>query len=294
MAKTIIVFVFAIGFIFLSAGYSLAEKDTLLIGLLPEENVFRYMERHKPLESYLSEKLGIKVKFTILSRYGDIIDMFTKREMDGAFFGVFTAVLAQKKLDVQPLARQVNPDGSTTSEGYIFARKDSGITTLKDMKGKRIAFVDRATATGYIFAISFLKENGITNIDKFFSEYFFTGSNDSAVYAVLDRRADIGVVKGRIFDRLSANDPLIKEEIFIIVKSAPLPDMTLCLRKDIAPEIRDKIKDVLLNMHEDPKGREVLKKLGAIRFISSETADFKPVMNLIKKAGINLKDYKYR
>ncbi|MBI4824355.1 MAG: phosphate/phosphite/phosphonate ABC transporter substrate-binding protein [Nitrospirae bacterium] len=294
MTKNIIVLIFAISFIFLCSGYSLAEKDTLLIGLLPEENVFRYVERHKPLESYLSEKLGIKVKFTILQRYADIIDMFTKREMDGAFFGVFTSVLAKKKLGVQPLARQVNIDGSTTSKGYIFARKDSGITTLKDMKDKRIAFVDKATATGYVFAIAFLRENGITDIDKFFSGLDFTGSHDSTVYAVLDKRADIGVVKSRIFDRLSAKDPLIKEETFIIAKSTDLPDMTLCLRKDIAPEIKEKIENTLLNMHEDPKGREVLKKLGAIRFILATEADFKPVINLIKKAGINLESYKYR
>jgi ABC-type phosphate/phosphonate transport system substrate-binding protein len=41
-------------------------EDEFLIGLIPEENIFRAIQKHRPLEAYLSEKLGVKVKFTIL------------------------------------------------------------------------------------------------------------------------------------------------------------------------------------------------------------------------------------
>ncbi len=269
-------------------------KSEILIGLIPEENIFRQMDRYRPLGEYLTKRLNIKVRFTILSRYGDIIDRFKARGLDGAFFGAFTGVLAMERLGVEPLVRPVNLDGTSTAEGYIFVRSDSEIKSLKEMKGKTIAFVDRATATGYIFAIAFLKEHGIDNPHRYFREYYFTGSHDSALLSVLDGRADIGVAKSTIIKKRFKKEPFMEKEITIIARSVPLPDVTLCLSKGIDPSLREKIKKILLEMDRDPEGRIVLQKLEASRFISSSKEDFIPVYNLIKKAGIDLKTYRYR
>jgi ABC-type phosphate/phosphonate transport system substrate-binding protein len=58
-----------------------SEKDSrepmLVIGLVPEQHIFEQLERYKPLASYLSEKIGMKIKLKILSRYGNIVDNFS-------------------------------------------------------------------------------------------------------------------------------------------------------------------------------------------------------------------------
>ncbi len=269
-------------------------KAEILIGLIPEENIFRQMDRYRPLGDYLSNKLNIKTRFTILSRYGDIIDRFLIRNLDGAFFGAFTGVLAIEKLKVEPIVRLQNIDGTTTAEGYIIVRKDSGIKDIKDMKGKTIAFVDRATATGFLFAIAYLKEHGIDNPFSYFKDYYFTGSHDSALLSVLDGRADIGVVKSTIVKERIRREPLIENEISIIARSIPLPDVTLCLSKKLDSALRDKIKRILITMDSDPEGIKVLERLGASRFINASSEDFIPVYNLLKKADINLKTYRYK
>jgi len=269
-------------------------KNEILIGLIPEENIFRQMDRYRPLGDYLSNKLNIKTRFTILSRYGDIIDRFLIRNLDGAFFGAFTSVLAIEKLKVEPVVRLQNIDGTTTAEGYIIVRKDSGIKDIKDMKGKTIAFVDRATATGFLFAIAYFKEHGIANPFSYFKEYYFTGSHDSALLSVLDGRADIGVVKSTIVRERIRREPLIENEISIIARSMPLPDVTLCLSKKLDSALRDKIKRILITMDRDPEGIKVLERLGASRFINASKEDFIPVYNLLKKADINLKTYRYK
>lgn len=269
-------------------------QNEMLIGLIPEENIFNQMERYRPLADYLSGKIGVKVKLTILSRYGSIVDSFVTRKMDGAFFGIFTGVLAMEKLGVEPVARPLNLDGKSTVNSYIFVKKDSGIKTVKDMRGKRIVFVDKLTATGYLFAIAFLREKGVQDIDKYFGEYFFTGSHGSAVYSVLDNRADIGSAKSKVFNRMVEKDPAIKDELNIIAKSDEFPDTTLCIRKDLPSEIKTKIKQVLLNMDRDPEGNEILKKFGALKFIDADKKDFQPFFELAKKAGINIKNYRYK
>jgi phosphonate transport system substrate-binding protein len=267
-------------------------QEEILIGLIPEQNIFKQMDKYKPLAAYLSEKAGIKIRLTILSKYGDIVDRFVSRNMDGAFFDALTGAMAMNKLGVEPIARPVNLDGTATVRSYIFSRSDSKINSVKDMKGKKVAFVDRATATGYLFAIAFLRENGVRDIDRYLGEYFFTGSHDSAIYSVLDGRAEIGSAQSTIFDMLVAKDPTINKELNIIAKSGEFPETTLCLRKNISPKIKSSITDILLNMNNDAQGKEILKKFGILKFIKADAKDFAPVFNLADRAGIDIKGYK--
>ncbi len=60
-------------------------QKELLIGLIPEQNVYRQRERYLVLRKCLSERLGTTVNFISLSRYGNIIDRFVVEKMDGAF-----------------------------------------------------------------------------------------------------------------------------------------------------------------------------------------------------------------
>ena len=106
------------------------QKESIIIGLLPEMNVFKQKKRFAPLADYLSEHMGITVKMTMLSRYGNIIERIKKDDVDGAFLGSFTGGLAISQLGVIPLARPINMDGTSTYFGYIFARKDSNIGRL--------------------------------------------------------------------------------------------------------------------------------------------------------------------
>jgi ABC-type phosphate/phosphonate transport system substrate-binding protein len=66
------------------------EERHLLIGLIPEQNMFNQLNRYEPLAIYLSKKIRVKIKLKILTRYGDIIDNFISAGLDAAFFGSFT------------------------------------------------------------------------------------------------------------------------------------------------------------------------------------------------------------
>ncbi|MBI5076256.1 MAG: phosphate/phosphite/phosphonate ABC transporter substrate-binding protein [Nitrospirae bacterium] len=279
--------------VLLSPARAFAEEE-ILIGLIPEENIFTQMDRHRPLAAYLTKKLGTGIRFTILSRYGDVLDRFMSRKMDGAFFGVFTSVLAMEQLDAEPIVHPVNLDGASAVQSYIFVRKDSNIQSIQDMKGKKIAFVDRATVTGYLYALSFLRERGVQDINTFFREVSFTGSHGSTIYAVLDGRADIGTAKSKIFQQLVKKDYSIKEELVILAKSREFPDTTLFLRKDLSSAKRQQIRDILLNMDKDAEGREALKKLESMMFVEAKTSDFQPFFEIARKSGITVKTYKYK
>ncbi len=269
-------------------------RSELVIGLIPEMNIFEQKARFRLLGDYLGRKIGVPVRFTILSRYGNILERFEAEKMDGAFFGSFTGALAIVRLGVIPLARPVNLDGSSTYHGHIFVRKESGIHTAADMRGKRMAFVDRATTAGYVFPLAWLREHGIPGPDGFFSEYYFTGSHDAAVMAVLDKKADVGVAKHSVFDRVRRDNPRIEREIAVLANSPPVPSNGLCVRPDMEPDLREALRRALLDLAGDPTGDAVLARFGALRFVETSADDYRPVFELMKRAGIDPKKYEYR
>ncbi|KPK00483.1 MAG: hypothetical protein AMJ60_01150 [Desulfobacterales bacterium SG8_35] len=268
-------------------------EGSLVIGLLPEMNVFKQKQRFKPLAAYLSERLGITVRLTILSSYGEIIERIKEGDVDGAFLGSFTGALAITQLGVLPLARPINMDGTSTYYGQIFVRYDSNIKSVADMKGKSLALVEKATTAGYLFPVAWLKRNGVEDINTYFSDHFFTGSHDAAVDAVLNSKADVGAAKNTIYDGMRKLNPQIDNELIILASSPRVPSNGLCVRKDLAPQYKEQVKDLLINLHQDQEGIEVLQKLGAKRFVETSREDYQPVLDLAKEAGIDLGKYVY-
>jgi phosphonate transport system substrate-binding protein len=266
----------------------------VVIGLIPELNIFRQRARFTLLGEYLARKIGVPVRFTMLSRYGNILESFESERLDGAFFGSFTGALAVERLGVVPLARPVNLDGTSTYHGYLFVRKDGGIHDAAGMRGKRMAYVERATTAGYVFPLAWLREHGIHGEATFFGERWFTGSHDASISAVLERQADVGAAKHSVYDRIRAENPRVDRELLILASSPPVPSNGLCVRPDLPADLREALRRALLDLETDPGGPQVLAQFGALRFIETTAGDYAPVVDMAKKAGIDLKRYQYR
>jgi phosphonate transport system substrate-binding protein len=250
------------------------QPKELLLGIEPEHNIFDQMERYRYLADYLSDQLGVKVKLTIMSRYGEVIKRFKTLKLDGAFLTSYTATMGIKELHLVPVTNSVNPSGESTSQGYIFVRKDSGIRNVMDMKGGNIVFVDPATMEGYLFPLAFLQQHGVKDINKFFQRQYFSGSHVSAIFAVLDGRADIGAAKDTFYNDLVSKDPSIEQELEIVARSPKVPEVTLCIKSEIDQDLRENLGHVLVNMDKTPDGIKVLQKFKAIRFVNSSKEDF--------------------
>jgi phosphonate transport system substrate-binding protein len=269
------------------------EGRSITIGLIPEQNIFRQMERYEPLAAYISKKIGVKIKLKVLPRYGNIINNFVSEGMDGAFFGSFTYSMAHAKLGVEALARPENGEGISTYHGLMFVRKDSLIKTAEDMRGKRFAFVDKATTAGYLLPLAYFKKHGIDNYRSYLKETYFAGTHEDAIYDVLNKKADIGAAKNTIFYRLAKTDDRLVKELLILEKSPDVPENGLAVRKDFDNSLKIKLKETLLNMHNDPAGKDILNKFGARRFIETADKDYSPVFTYARGIGLNLAVYDY-
>ena len=269
-------------------------RPSITIGLIPERNIFTQLDRYEPLAEYLSKRIGADIKLKVLTRYGNIVDNFVSAGLDGAFFGSFTYTLAHAKLGVEPIARPETVDGISTYYGLIMVRKDGGIKTAQDMKGKIFAFVDRATTAGYLLPLAYFKENGIDDYQTFLRETYFAGTHEAAIYDLLNKKADICAAKDTVFTRLAAKDRRLNTELVLLARSPDVPENGLALRKNFDGAIKNELKKALLSMDKDPEGLDVLKKFGARKFIETTNNDYASVFKYVKQIGLNLSNYNYR
>jgi phosphonate transport system substrate-binding protein len=264
---------------------------TLVIGLIPEHNVFKQLERYKPLAEYISKETGIGIELKMLSRYGNIIRNFESMGLDGAFFGSFTYALAHTRLNVETALRPESPEGVSSYYGMIFVRKESGISSIEQMKGKRFAFVDKATTAGYLLPLRYFKENGIEDFEQYLSETYFTGTHEDAIFDVLNKRADIGAAKDTVFYRLARSNPRILNELTILARSTRVPENALAFRSDLDQDARSALKKAFLDMSDNPDGIQVLNTFGAARFIETTNEDYRSVFEYAESAGLDLATY---
>ncbi len=265
----------------------------LMIGLIPEQDIFIQKKRYEPLLAYLSEQLDVPIETTILSRYGNIIDNFSELSLDGAFFGSFTGAMAIMKLGVEPLARPQYIGGASTYYGMVFVKKGSGIRTAEDMRGKQLVVVDRATTAGYLLPLAYFKSLGIEDYESWFKEYYFSGTHEDAINDVLNGKADIGAAKNTVFYRMAAENKQISKELEILATSPHVPANGLAVRNDLPEELKKSLQMLLLDMHNNKQGREILDGLTIERFIGTSEEDYQPVLDYATDIGLDLKTYNY-
>ncbi len=268
------------------------EPLKIKIGLIPEQDIRTMATRYEPLAEYLSKKLNFKVTLIYLDNYGEVCDKFIYKQLDAAFFGSFSYALTRAKVQVEPIAR---PDyqGTSTYRGLIVVREDSKIKNVEDMKGKRLALVHRATYAGYLYPLFYFKEHGIRDLEGYFSKVTFTGGHDDAIFALLRGEADIAAPKDLVYQRIIKENPDLQKKLVILSFSEPVPSNALCVSKDLDPVLKNKLKDILLNLHNDEGAKPALVSLGASKFVDTKDEDYRHLYRIINALGIDLNTYPY-
>lgn len=262
------------------------------IGLVPEEDIRRMAQRYQPLVEYLSGKINQKVVLVFLDSYGEICDKFIYKQLDAAFFGSFSYSLTHVKAGVEPIARP-DYDGVSTYRGLIVVRPDSNINSVSDMKGKRLALVHRATYAGYLYPLYYFKKHEVENLQDHFSKVIYAGSHDKAIYSLLRGEVDVAAPKDLVYQRIIKENPGLEKKLVILSASGPVPSNTLCVRKDIDAALKNRLKEILLNLDNEPDAAPVLEALGALRFIETKDADYQNLYDTVKALGIDLNAHPY-
>lgn len=227
-----------------------AQLSALRVGLIPSEDSRAMLASSQQLLDSLEKNLGMKVQGFVAADYNGVIEAMRANHVEVAYLGPFSYVLGATVAPIEAFATaETSKSGRTFYHSQIIARKDSGIKEVSDLKGKTLAFVDPSSTSGHLFPKAGLIKLGI-DPEKFFGRVLFTGSHDSNALAVANKRVDAATIADRIFDAAVQKNLVKREDIQVVWSSDPIPESPTVWRKNLPPELKEKIRTAFLNIRD--------------------------------------------
>ena len=238
------------------------EEKVIKMGFVPLKNSEQLVEDVKPIADYLSQKMGVKVEAFTASNYIGVVEGIGSGSVDFGIIPPFSAVLAQKQSNAQPLLASKGKTGKSGYTAELYVRKDSGIKSLEDVKGKKVAFVDPSSSSGYIYPGAMLVKAGI-NLDKDIS-YQFSGGHDKSLQLLLNKDVDVIATFDGVEERYAKDFPAALTDIEKLASSDTIPGIMVTASSKMDKDLQEKLKQALLDMEKDPKMKELFTKMFSI------------------------------
>lgn len=200
------------------------DKPILRFGYMICDSLKLSEERFAPFTSYLEKKLGRRVEM-ILKNTFEMESLVKNKEIDFFHVNSIVAILLKEKYKADLLAIDIRGKHGYKATGTIIARKDSGIKTIEDMRGKSMVFGPALAPFGYMAQYALLLENDFDPETDFSSYTIPSGSakHDKVIYGVEYGKYDVGAAPRIDLDRLVEENIINIDEYNIIAESEPMP-----------------------------------------------------------------------
>jgi phosphonate transport system substrate-binding protein len=227
-----------------------AQPRALTIGLIPAEDSQAMIESSRQVLDALQQQLGMPVKPFVATDYNGVIEALRAKKLDVAYLGPFSYVLASSVAEVEAFSVAVTKKtGQSAYRSVILARKDSGLRSVAELKGRNFAFVDPSSASGHLFPKAGLQQTGL-DPDAYFGRVVFSGSHDASILAVANKKVDAAAVADRIFNSAVAKGTVKQDDFVVLWSSRPIPESPMVWRKDLDPALKEKLAKALANLKD--------------------------------------------
>ncbi len=285
--------VFLAAFAFTSCTGKKAELGTtenpIKLHFVPSVDAKVIEDNSKLFKEFLEKNTPYKYSVSIPQSYVAVVEAFGTKRADVAAINTFGYVLAHQKYGVEARLTVLR-HGSATYQSQFLAKADGPIKTLADLNGKKIAFVDSASTSGYLLPLKTLKDRHIVP-----KETVFAMKHDSVVSMIYQGQVDAGATfysppnDGKIDDarRLVLTQyPDVEKKIKIIELSSPIPNDPIIFRKDMPEEMKAKIVDAFLAFVTTPEGKDAFDKIYGVTALKKSTdGDYESVREMLTALG---------
>lgn len=201
-----------------------ADKDTLTFAAVPAESSQSLQSDFQYLIKLLEEETGKKVEFQNASDYAAVIEGQRAGKIDLASYGPFSYVIAKDSgVPISPIVAPTDDQAeapSYTSLAYV--KKDSNFTSLKDLKGKKVCFVDPSSTSGYLVPMKGLMDEGIDI--KTDVEAIIAGGHDASLLALESGGCEVAFAHNTMLKTLESSNQIEKDALKSIWESDPITE----------------------------------------------------------------------
>jgi phosphonate transport system substrate-binding protein len=253
------------------------------IGILGGENAQDRLTSNECFRAKIEEALGVPVQLFTPADYDGVIQGLLGGSLDYAWLGAsaYAKIYLTDPEAVEVRLTKQNVDDSTGYYSIGFARKDSGITSIEDAKGKSFVFADPNSTSGYLVPAAEMI-SAVGPLEAYFSEVRFSGGHEQSLVAVHNGDAAAGVswadglgawedgYNSGAFRKAADAGLIDMNNLVEIWKSKLIPEGPMVVRKALPADVKDKVTQLTADLHETDKEC-------AYNVAAGEAKDFVPV-----------------
>jgi phosphonate transport system substrate-binding protein len=269
------------------------EKPVYKIGYMNCNNEQETLARFRPLTAYLSEKLGVEFETVNVDTF-DFEDRFTAEKFAFTHTNSILYIILKEHHDLRLLAAEKRGQFGTHTAGTIIARKDSGITSLAGIRGKRLVFGPMLAPTGYLAEYDLMLRNGIDPERDLAYWAIPDGSfkHEKVVYGVLFRKYDVGAAPILDLEVMAAEGKIDPEELVVLERSPLVPYCTFGAAADVDPQLVERFQQALLELtpestaEVDGERVKVLKAAWIDGFEDLKDGDYDVIREMLRRVDM--------
>ncbi|MBP1843038.1 phosphonate transport system substrate-binding protein [Rhizobium petrolearium] len=281
------------------AGSAAAEDlKEFRIGILGGENEADRLRNFQCMVDKLPAAIGVeKVSLFPAADYDGVVQGLLGGTLDYAELGAsaYAKVYLANPKAVEPILTTVQTDGSMGYYSIMVARKDSGMTKLSDMKGKKLGFADPDSTSGFLIPTVTLPEAIGAPVKEYFSETGFGGGHENLVLEVVKGTFAAGTTwgsgVGEFKDGYSSGNLrkmvdkgiLNMDDLVELWKSPLIPNGPVVVRTSMNADMKAKFKQFMMDLPKaDPACFSAVQG-GDFTGFAEVNADFyKPIIDARK------------
>lgn len=247
--RTLVLAAVAMPILLLSGCDKVKERPKMKIGYMNCNNEEETLARFLPLTRYLSEKTGVEFEMVPVDTY-DFEKHFKNDEFDFTHTNSVLYVILKENYDLKLLASEKRGRFGSRTAGAIIARKGSGITKLRDLRGKRLTFGPMLAPTGYMAEYDLMLRNGMDPEKDLAKWDIPSGSykHEKVIYKVLNGEVDAAAAPILDLEVMGREGKISPDDYVILGQSPLIPYCTFGAAKNTDPKLVEKVRKALLEL----------------------------------------------
>lgn len=206
----------------------------------------------------LSRKAGItQARVTIFENTSEIVDQVQRGEIHLVTLPAMEFIAQRKSLKVVPAYIAANKCGKDM-HNLLIVRRDSGLKSIHDLKGKIIGMLPATKNEASIIWINvlFLKESG-GSAAKLPARIKESSKPAQALMGVFFKQFDGAVVTRGSYETCRMLNPQLGHDLTIIAESASLAGDISCLPHNIGPQLKQAMDRAAISLHASTVGKQI-------------------------------------
>ncbi len=277
----------------LVACQSPTDRPVMKIGYMNCNSEAETLARFKPLTKYLSDRLNIDFQAVPVDTQ-DFPERFAAGEFEFTHTNSLVYVIMRENQQLELVATEKRGNYGTHTAGAIIARKDSGIKTLADIKGKRMIFGPQLAPSGFLAQYDLMLREGIDpELDiAYYAIPSGSFKHEKVVYGVYFGQYDVGASPALDLELMTKEGKITADDFVILGQSPIFPYCTFGARKDVDQELVKAFRQALVELTQadtvDYQGEQlkVLASAWIDGFEALEDSDYNQLREMAKRANM--------